>query len=63
MIPFGDYLRRYGMAFEPAAEGEYLRVNKSPQFGEDLKLVVQIELGVICAQWSGIKCVYRLRAA
>ena len=60
LVPFGDYLRPFGMAFVPAAEGEYLRFGKSPRFGADLKLVVQVELGEICAHWSGIKCVYRL---
>jgi len=60
LIPFGDYLRRYGMTFEPAAEGEYLRINKSPRFGEDLRLVVEVALEEICARWSGVKCVYRV---
>ena len=61
LIPFGVYLRRYGMAFVPAPEGEYLRITKSPRFGEDLQLIVQIELAEICAQWNGVKCVYRVR--
>lgn len=62
LVPFGDYLRRYGMGFEPAAEGEYLRIGKAARFGDDLQLVFQVELGEICAQWNGVKCVYRLAA-
>jgi SAM-dependent methyltransferase len=62
LVPFGDYLRRYGMAFEPAAEGEYMRIGKSAHFGEDLQLVFQVHLGEICARWNGIKCVYRVVA-
>lgn len=58
-VPFGDYLRRYGMGFEPATEGEYLRIRKSPGFGEDLRLAFQVDLGEICASWNGVKCVYR----
>ena len=60
LVPFGDYLRRYGMAFEPAAEGEYMRIGKSAHFGEDLQLVFQVDLGEICARWNGVKCVYRV---
>ena len=60
LVPFGDYLRPFGMAFVPAAQGEYLRFGKSPRFGEDLVQIFQVELGEICAHWSGIKCVYRL---
>ena len=60
LVPFGDYLRRFGMAFEPAQEGEYLRFGKSPRFGEDLRLVFQLDLGELYEHWNGIKCVYRL---
>jgi SAM-dependent methyltransferase len=60
LIPFGDYLRRYDMAFVPAAEGEYVRISKSAHFGDDLELAFQVELGEICANWNGIKCVYRM---
>jgi SAM-dependent methyltransferase len=60
LVPFGDYLRRFGMALEPAPEGEYLRFGKSPRFGEDLRLVFQIELSELNAQWNGIKCVYHV---
>jgi SAM-dependent methyltransferase len=60
LVPFGDYLRRFGMAFAPAAEGEYLRFGKSPQFGADLELVFEVDLSALHAHWDGIKCVYRL---
>jgi len=63
LVPFGDYLRRYGMAFIPASEGEYLRFGKSSHFGEDLQLVHQIDLGALYAHWDGIKCVYRVTTA
>ena len=60
LVPFGDYLRRFGMALEPAPEGEYLRFGKSPRFGEDLRLVFQIDLSEVNDRWNGIKCVYRV---
>ena len=59
LVPFRDYVRRYGMAFASAPEGEDLRLGKSPGFGDDLKLVLQIELSEIHHHWDGIKCVYR----
>ncbi len=31
LVPFGDYLRRFGMAFAPCVEGEYLRFGKAPR--------------------------------
>ncbi|MEJ7668454.1 MAG: class I SAM-dependent methyltransferase [Casimicrobiaceae bacterium] len=63
LIPFGDYLRRFGMAFAVAPNGEYLRFGKSPGFGEDLQLVLQIDLSELHAHWDGIKCIYRLTPA
>ena len=60
LVPFGDYLRRYGMAFAAAPDGEYLRIGKSPGFGEDLELVLQIDLCGIHPHWDGVKCVYRV---
>lgn len=61
LVPFGDYLRSFGMALEPAPEGEYLRFGKSPRFGEDLRLVFQVDLSEVNDRWNGIKCVYRKR--
>ena len=61
LIPFGDYLWRFGMALAPAPEGEYLRFGKSPRFGEDLALVFQVDLSEIHEHWDGVKCVYRVR--
>lgn len=60
LVPFGDYLRRHGMALVPAAEGEYLRFGKSPRFAEDLELVLEVDLAAIHVHWDGIKCVYRV---
>ena len=60
LLPFGDYLRRFGMGFDSAPEGEYLRLVKAPRLGDDLELVCQIDLGELCAHWNGIKCVYRV---
>jgi SAM-dependent methyltransferase len=59
IVPFGDYLRRFGMELAPAPEGEYLRFGKAPGFGEDLELVLQIDLSDIHEHWDGVKCVYR----
>lgn len=59
LVPFGEYLKRYGMGFEPAPEGEYLRIVKAPRFGDDLALVLQVDTGEIVPLWSGVKCVYR----
>lgn len=63
LVPFGDYLRRHGMGFEPAAEGEYMRLRKAARFGDDLELVYEVDLGEICAHWNGVKCVYRMSSA
>jgi len=63
LIPFGDYLRRFGMALAPAPEGEYLRFGKTPRFGADLALVFQVDLGQIHSHWDGVKCVYRVTPA
>ncbi len=60
LIPFGDYLRRFSMVFAPAPDGEYLRFGKSPRFGQDLQLVLQVDLSELHAHWDGVKCVYRL---
>ena len=60
LVPFGEYLRRFGMALELAPEGEYLRFGKSPRFGEDLRLVFQLDLHELDERWNGTKCVYRL---
>ena len=58
LLPFGDYMRRYGGAFTPAPEGEYLRLCKTQGFGADLWPVVEIDVARIHAEWDGIKCVY-----
>jgi len=60
LIPFGDYVKRFGMMFAPAPEGEYLRFGKLRHFGEDLQLVLEIDLSKLYAHWDGIKCVYLL---
>lgn len=60
LLPFGAYLRRFGMAFAPSVEGEFLRFGKSPNFGHDLELVQEIDVSRIHARWDGIKCVYWL---
>lgn len=59
LLPLGDYAQRFGMALAPAPEGEYLRFAKCPGFGDDLELVQEIDLTRLCADWDGIKCVYR----
>jgi SAM-dependent methyltransferase len=59
LVPFGAYLREFGMEFATAPDGEYLRFGKAPRFGLDLELVFQIDLSDIDAHWDGVKCVYR----
>jgi SAM-dependent methyltransferase len=62
ILPFGDYVRRYGGALEAAPDdGQYLRFGKQQSFGEDLERVVEIDVSAIHPDWDGIKCVYRLR--
>lgn len=58
LVPFGAYLRGFGMQFASAPEGEYLRFGKAPDFGQDLQLVFQVDLSEINAHWDGVKCVY-----
>ncbi|MEP7063583.1 MAG: class I SAM-dependent methyltransferase [Betaproteobacteria bacterium] len=61
VVPFGDYLRRFGAAFVAADEGEYLRFGKLANFADDLELVLQVDVSEIDAEWDGVKCVYRMR--
>jgi SAM-dependent methyltransferase len=63
LIPFGDYLRRFGMALAEAPEGHYLRLRKSMAFGRDLVAVAQIDLSALHEHWDGVKCVYAVVAA
>ena len=60
LLTFHDYAARFGMAFIASTEGEYLRLGKSPGFGEDLERVLEIDLAQIHRGWNGVKCVYRL---
>ena len=61
LLPFRDYVRRHGAAFEPAPDGEYLRFGKRQSFGDELEPIVEIDLADLHADWDGIKCVYRLK--
>ena len=61
VVPFGDYLRRHGLALAGAPEGEYLHFGKRPGFGDDLERVLEIDLSTLQPDWDGIKCVYRVR--
>ena len=58
LIPFGDYLRRYGLGFETAEEGEYLRLAKRAGVGDDLALLFEIDTSRVHAHFDGVKCVY-----
>lgn len=58
LVPFGDYLRRYGLAFGTAADGDYLHVEKRRGFGDDLSLRCEIDTRRVHAHWDGVKCVY-----
>ena len=61
LIPFGEYLSRFGMALAEAPEGHYLRFGKSIAFGRDLEPVAQIDLSALHEHWDGVKCVYQVR--
>ena len=58
LVPFGDYLERFGLGFAAAAEGPYLRIEKRDGFGDDLVLRFEIDTSRIHSHWDGIKCVY-----
>jgi hypothetical protein len=62
LVPFGDYLRRFGLAFAPAIDGEYLHIEKRDGFGDDLALLFEIDTHRIDAHFDGIKCVYACSA-
>ena len=62
ILPFGEYVRRYGGALQVAPDdGQYLRFGKQRSFGEDLERIVEIDVSGIHPEWDGVKCVYRLR--
>jgi SAM-dependent methyltransferase len=58
LVPFGDYLRRFGLGFVAADDGEYLRLCKRPAFGHDLTALFEIDTSRLHAHFDGIKCVY-----
>jgi SAM-dependent methyltransferase len=62
LVTFGDYARRHGAALAAAPDGTCLRFGKSPTFGMDVVPLVEIDAAEICADWDGIKCVYRIDA-
>jgi SAM-dependent methyltransferase len=62
LVPFGDYASRHGVALAAAPDGTYLRFGKSPAFATDLVPVTEIDVAEICADWDGVKCVYRIDA-
>jgi SAM-dependent methyltransferase len=62
IVPFGDYVHRFGGKLEAAPERQYLRFGKCTGFGIDLEPVFEIDLCTIQPDWDGVKCVYRLRA-
>jgi SAM-dependent methyltransferase len=58
LVPFGEYLRRYGLGFAPAQEGEYLRLEKRAGVGDDLAPIFEIDTSRVHAHFDGVKCVY-----
>lgn len=58
LLPFADYLRRFGMALLAAPDGAYLRIEKVDGFGAGLARVAEIDVSRIHRHWDGIKCVY-----
>lgn len=61
LVPFGDYLAKFGGAFIPAPEGYYLSIGKARGFGDDLEFVFELDVSTLHPHLDGIKCVYRLR--
>lgn len=62
LLPFGDYASRHGIALTAAPDGTYLQFGKSPTFAADVVPVAEIDAAEICADWDGVKCVYRIDA-
>jgi SAM-dependent methyltransferase len=58
LLPFGEYLARFGLGLAAAPDGTYLRVEKRAAFGDDLVPCLQIDTSRIHSHWDGIKCVY-----
>ena len=58
VVPFGDYLRRFGLGFVTAADGEFLNLRKCAAFGDDLTALFEIDTSRLHAHFDGIKCVY-----
>jgi SAM-dependent methyltransferase len=58
LLPFGEYVQRYGGALVQAPEGEYLRLVKAAGFGDDLEAIFELDAARVWAGWDGIKCVY-----
>lgn len=58
LVSFGDYLRRFGLGFEPAPEGAYLRLAKRAGVGDDLAPLFEIDTSRLHAHFDGVKCVY-----
>jgi SAM-dependent methyltransferase len=58
LVPFADYLARFGLGFAAAPEGTCLRIEKRDTFGDDLALRFEIDTSRVHSHWDGIKCVY-----
>ena len=58
-VAFGDYLRRFGLGFAHADDGEYVRLGKCAGFGDDLTALFEFDTSRLHAHFDGIKCVYR----
>jgi len=58
LVPFGDYLRRFGLGFAEASDGEYLHIGKCERFGDDLTPLFEIDTHRVDPHFDGIKCVY-----
>ena len=58
LVPFGDYLRRFGLGFAEASDGEYLHIGKCERFGDDLTPLFEIDTHRVDPHFDGIKCIY-----
>ena len=61
LVPFGNYVARFGMSFVPVPRGRALRIVKATSFGKDLVPRLEIDMQAIDAHWDGIKCIYAPR--
>jgi SAM-dependent methyltransferase len=58
LVPFRDYVRRYAGTQAAASDGGFVRFGKCAGFGEDLRLVLEVDAATLHPAWDGVKCIY-----